>query len=98
MSKLSLTPYKLVTGYILKALTAKGGKKLRYDALYEVEYISAKDGSKIISRIGVSADTFGDDKAPSKATYYSCKELYFKSVQPRECRRGSRRIKKSYKR
>ena len=73
-----INPLQIGHGIYTESLTAKGGKKLRYDALYEVEYISAKDGSKIISRIGVSADTFGDDKAPSKATTIAVKNSILK--------------------
>jgi hypothetical protein len=73
-----INPLQIGDGVYTESLTAKGGKKLRYDALYEVEYISAKDGSKLVSRVGVSADTFGDDKGPSKATTIAVKNSILK--------------------
>jgi len=76
--KIIINPMQISDGTYTESLTAKGGKKLRYDALYDVEYISAKDGSKLVSRVGVSADTFGDDKAPSKATTIAVKNSILK--------------------
>ena len=76
--KIIINPVQASDGVYTESLTAKGGKKLRYDALYEVEYISAKDGSKLVSKVGVSADTFGDDKAPSKATTIAVKNSILK--------------------
>jgi len=76
--KVIINPIQIDRGIYTESLTAKGGKKLRYDALYDVEYISAKDGSKIVSRVEVSADTFGDDKAPSKATTIAVKNSILK--------------------
>ena len=73
-----INPLQRDAGTYTESLTAKGGKKLRYDALYDVEYISVKDGSKLVSTIGVSADTFGDDKAPSKATTIAVKNSILK--------------------
>jgi len=73
-----INPYQVNDGVYTESLTTKGTKKLRYDTLYDVHYISAKDGSSITSRIGVSADTFGDDKAPSKATTIAVKNSILK--------------------
>ena len=76
--KVIINPIQIDRGIYTESLTAKGGKKLRYDALYDVEYISAKDGSKLVSRVEVSADTFNDDKAPSKATTIAVKNSILK--------------------
>jgi len=76
--KIIINPIQSSEGIYTESLTAKGGKKLRYDALYDVEYISAKDGSRLVSRVGVSADTFGDDKAPAKATTIAVKNSILK--------------------
>ena len=73
-----INPIQVSEGIYTESLTAKGGKKLRYDAVYEVEYISCIDGSKLVSKIGVSADTFGDDKAPAKATTIAVKNSILK--------------------
>ena len=73
-----INPVQIDRGLYTESLTAKGGKKLRYDALYDVEYISCKDGSKLVSRVEVSADTFGDDKAPAKATTIAVKNSILK--------------------
>lgn len=73
-----INPYQRSDGVYTESLTTKGTKKLRYDALYDVHYISAKDGSSLISRVGVSADTFGDDKAPAKATTIAVKNSILK--------------------
>lgn len=76
--KILINPIQVERGIYTESVTIKGNKKLRYDALYDVEYISAKDGSKIVSRVEVSADTFGDDKAPSKATTIAVKNSILK--------------------
>jgi len=76
--KVIINPIQIDRGVYTESLTKNGGKKLRYDALYDVEYISAKDGSKLVSRVEVSADTFGDDKAPSKATTIAVKNSILK--------------------
>jgi len=76
--KIIINPIQAHDGVYTESITQKGGKKLRYDALYDVEYISCKDGSKLVSRVGVSADTFGDDKAPSKATTIAVKNSILK--------------------
>jgi len=73
-----INPVQIDRGIYTESLTAKGGKKLRYDALYDIEYISAVDGSKLVSRVEVSADTFGDDKSPSKATTIAVKNSILK--------------------
>lgn len=76
--KVIINPIQVSDGVYTESLTAKGGKKLRYDALYDVEYISCIDGSKLVSRVGISSDTFGDDKAPSKATTVAVKNSILK--------------------
>ena len=73
-----INPIQKEKGIYTESLTAKGGKKLRYDAFYDVEYISIKDGSKLVSTVEVSADTFGDDKAPAKATTIAVKNSILK--------------------
>jgi len=76
--KVIINPVQVQKGVYTESLTAKGGKKLRFDALYDVEYISCVDGSKLVSRVEVSADTFGDDKAPAKATTIAVKNSILK--------------------
>ena len=76
--KVIINPIQKENGIYTESLTAKGGKKLRYDALYDVEFISCIDGSKLVSTVGVSADTFGDDKAPAKATTIAVKNAILK--------------------
>jgi len=76
--KVIINPIQVERGIYTEILTAKGGKKLRYDALYHIEYISAVDGSKLVSRVEVSADTFVDDKAPAKATTIAVKNSILK--------------------
>lgn len=73
-----INPIQVDRGIYTEGITAKGGKKFRYDALYDVEFISVKDGSKLISRIEVSSESFGDDKAPSKATTIAVKNAILK--------------------
>ena len=76
--KIIINPVQKEKGVYTESLTAKGGKKLRYDAFYDVEYIHCEDGSKLVSTVEVSADTFGDDKAPAKATTIAVKNSILK--------------------
>lgn len=73
-----INPIQKEKGTYTQSLTQKGGTKLRYDAFYDVEYISCKDESKMVSTVEVSADTFNDDKAPSKATTIAVKNSILK--------------------
>ncbi len=77
-AKIIINPVQVDRGIYTEGKTAKGNTKLRYDALYDVEFISAEDGSKIVSRVEVSSETFGDDKAPSKATTVAVKNAILK--------------------
>jgi len=77
-AKIIINPVQVDRGIYVEGKTAKGGIKFRYDALYDVEFISAEDGSKITSRVEVSSESFGDDKAPSKATTVAVKNAILK--------------------
>ena len=76
--KIIINPMQIEKGVYTDGITAKGGKKYRYDALYDVEFISVEDGSKLVSRVEVSTESFGDDKAPSKATTVAVKNAILK--------------------
>ena len=76
--KIIINPIQVERGIYTEGTTAKGGIKLRYDALYDIEFISVEDGSKLVSRVEVSSESFGDDKAPSKATTVAVKNAILK--------------------
>jgi len=76
--KIIINPVQVDRGIYSEGMTAKGGKKYRFDALYDVEFINAEDGSKLTSRVEVSSESFGDDKAPSKATTIAVKNAILK--------------------
>jgi len=76
--KIIINPVQVDRGIYTEGNTNNGGKKLRYDALYDIEFISAIDGSKLISRVEVSSGSFGDDKAASKATTVAVKNAILK--------------------
>lgn len=73
-----MNPVQNERGIYTDGMTAKGGKKYRYDAIYNVEFISIEDGSKLVSTVEVSTESFGDDKAPSKATTVAVKNAILK--------------------
>lgn len=73
-----INPVQTERGIYTDGMTAKGGKKYRYDAIYNVEFISIEDGSKLVSTVEVSTESFGDDKAPSKATTVAVKNAILK--------------------
>ena len=73
-----INPVQVGRGVYTEGMTAKGGKKYRYDALYNVEFICVEDGSKLVSTVEVSTESFGDDKAPSKATTVAVKNAILK--------------------
>lgn len=74
-----IIPSQIDRGIYTESVTSKGGKKLRYDALYEVSFIAVEDGSSFSMRTEVSADTFGDDKSPSKAITVAVKNTILKA-------------------
>ena len=76
--KIIINPIQVEKGVYTEGMTKNGGKKLRYDALYDVEFISCDDGSKLTSRVEVSTESFGDDKSPSKATTVAVKNAILK--------------------
>lgn len=73
-----INPVQIGRGVYTDGLTNKGGKKYRFDAVYNVEFISIEDGSKLVSTVEVSTESFGDDKAPSKATTVAVKNSILK--------------------
>lgn len=76
--KIIINPVQKERGVYTESMTQKGGTKLRYDAFYDIEYICCIDGSKFVSTVEVSADTYNDDKAPSKATTIAVKNSILK--------------------
>jgi len=73
-----VNPVQVDRGIYTEGKTAKGNVKLRFDVIYDVEFICIEDGSKLVSRVEVSSESFGDDKAPSKATTVAVKNAMLK--------------------
>lgn len=72
-----VVPSQIERGIYTEGLTKNGGKKYRYDAIYDVRFISIEDGSEIVSRQEVSAEG-SDDKQPSKAVTIATKNAMLK--------------------
>ena len=72
-----IVPTQIDRGIYTEGLTKNGGKKFRYDALYDIKFIAIEDGSEIISRHEVSAEGH-DDKQPSKAVTIATKNAILK--------------------
>lgn len=72
-----IIPSQVVAGVYTSGLTKNGGTKYRYDAMYDIRFISTLDGSEVVSRQEVSAEG-SDDKQPSKAVTIATKNAILK--------------------
>jgi len=72
-----IIPNQIDRGIYTEGLTKNGGKKFRYDAIYDIKFICVEDGSEVVSRIEVSAEG-SDDKQPSKAVTIATKNAILK--------------------
>ena len=72
-----IVPSQVDRGVYTEGLTKNGGKKFRYDAIYDIRFIAVEDGSEIVSRHEVSAEG-SDDKQPSKAVTIATKNAILK--------------------
>ena len=70
-------PTQVEKGVSIEGLTKNGGKKIRFEALYDVKFISIEDGSEIIIRTEAHAED-NSDKAANKAITYATKNAILK--------------------
>lgn len=72
-----IIPKQVERGVYTEGMTKNGGKKYRFDALYDVDFVCIEDGSLVTARVEVSAEG-SDDKQPSKAVTIAVKNAILK--------------------
>jgi len=72
-----VVPYQVEKGVSVAGKTAKGGDKIRMEALYDVSFIDVNDGSKIVIRSEAHAEDFSD-KGANKCLTYAVKNALLK--------------------
>jgi len=72
-----ILPSQVEKGVSIPGKTAKGGDIIRMEALYDVTFLAAEDGSMLTLRVEAHAVDNGD-KAPSKCVTYAVKSAILK--------------------
>ena len=70
-------PHQVDKGISVDGKTKSGGDKIRFEALYDVDFIDVADGSKVTIRSEAHAEDFSD-KASNKALTYAVKNALLK--------------------
>ena len=76
-SDVIVVPHQVDKGVSVPGTTKNGGNKIRFEALYDVDFIDIEDGSKITIRSEAHAEDSGD-KASNKALTYAVKNALLK--------------------
>jgi hypothetical protein len=72
-----VVPNQVDKGMSVAGKTSKGNDKIRFEALYDVDFIDIEDGSKITIRSEAHAED-SSDKAANKALTYAVKNALLK--------------------
>ena len=74
-----VVPSQVDKGISIEGTTAKGSKKIRFEAVYDVDFIDVDDDSKITIRSEAHAED-NSDKAANKALTYAVKNAILKAL------------------
>ncbi len=72
-----IIPHQVDKGISVEGTTKTGGAKIRFEAVYDVDFIDVEDGSKVTIRSEAHAEDFSD-KAANKALTYAVKNALLK--------------------
>lgn len=76
-AKVMILPRQAGKGISIDGKTQKGNDKIRFEALYDVDFIDCEDGSKLTVTVEAHAEG-SDDKCAGKALSYAVKNAMLK--------------------